>query len=122
MLFLSLSSLFVITIYPFSYVHRVITQQSLYGSLGIVPVFMIGLYIFWFFVLIGGQITYSIQNADLLTHQSAWNNISVHTRETVALAAFTLICRRFRDCREAYSSGELTDRIRVPGAHPQRES
>ena len=99
----------------FLYVHRVITQQSLYGSLGIVPVLMIGLYIFWFFVLIGGQITYSIQNADLLTHQSAWNNISVHTRETVALAAFTLICRRFRDCREAYNSGELTDRIRVPG-------
>lgn len=99
----------------FIYVHRVISQQSLYGSLGIIPVLMIGLYIFWFFVLMGGQITYSVQNADALTHQEAWSNVSEHTRETLSLAAFLIICRRFKDCQPPCSTAELTEQIRAPG-------
>ena len=99
----------------FIYVNRVITQQSLYGSLGIFPVLMIGIYIFWFFVLIGGQITYSVQNADTLTHREAWNDASVHTREALSLAAFTLICRRFKNCDLPYSAHELSELIRAPG-------
>ncbi|MCH7814288.1 MAG: YihY/virulence factor BrkB family protein, partial [Planctomycetes bacterium] len=47
--------LFLNNYFSYIYVQRVITHQSLYGSLGIIPVLMIGLYIFWFFILIGGQ-------------------------------------------------------------------
>ena len=107
--------LFLNNYLSFLYVQRVITQQSLYGSLGILPILMIGLYIFWFFVLIGGQITYSVQNAGSLTHQYAWNNVSGHAQGIVSLAAFALICRRFRECQVPYSSSELTRRTRVPG-------
>ena len=107
-------SLFLNNYLSFLYVQRVITQQSLYGSLGILPILMIGLYIFWFFVLIGGQITYSVQNSRSLTHQYAWNNISGHTQGIVSLAAFALICRRFRECGAPYSSSELGKRTRVP--------
>ncbi|MDV7401933.1 YhjD/YihY/BrkB family envelope integrity protein, partial [Arthrospira platensis SPKY1] len=35
------------------YVHRVITLQSLYGSVAIIPVLMFGLYFFWVFILMG---------------------------------------------------------------------
>ncbi len=54
----------------FLYLRRVIMTRSLYGSLGIVPILMLGLYIFWLFVLIGGQICCAVQKtedgADLL--------------------------------------------------------
>jgi len=99
----------------FIYVHRVITQKSLYGSLGIIPVLMVGLYIFWFFILVGGQITYSVQNADRLTHQEAWQNISTHTREVLALAAFLIISRRFKACRPPCSADEISHIVRAPG-------
>lgn len=99
----------------FIYVHRVISQQSLFGSLGIIPVLMIGLYIFWFFVLLGGQITYSVQNAGKLTHREAWENVSAHTRETLSLAAFLIISRRFLACDPPVSADELSETLRVPG-------
>lgn len=44
------------------YVRRVVLERSLYGSLAIFPVFMLGLYIFWLYVLIGGVISYAVQN------------------------------------------------------------
>ncbi|HEY3755346.1 MAG TPA: YihY/virulence factor BrkB family protein [Opitutaceae bacterium] len=46
----------------FFYLRRVILTRSLYGSLGVVPILMIGLYVFWLFVLIGGQISFAVQN------------------------------------------------------------
>jgi membrane protein len=46
----------------FFYLRRVLLTRSLYGSLGVVPVLMIGLYVFWLFVLIGGHISFAVQN------------------------------------------------------------
>jgi membrane protein len=98
----------------FLYVQRVITAQSLYGSVGIIPVLMIGLYVFWLIVLVGGQITYATQNADNLTNRSAWDNISGHTREILSLACLVLVGRRFRNCEAPYSAGDLANALRVP--------
>ena len=56
-----------------------------------------------------------MQNADTLTHREAWNDASVHTREALSLAAFTLICRRFKNCDLPYSAHELSELIRAPG-------
>lgn len=47
----------------FLYLRRVFLTRSLYGSLGVLPVLMIGLYIFWLFVLIGGHISFAVQNS-----------------------------------------------------------
>jgi membrane protein len=43
------------------YVSKVIQSESLYGSIGIIPVLMFGLYVFWFLILVGGQVSYSLQ-------------------------------------------------------------
>jgi membrane protein len=97
------------------YVTYVVNQQSLYGSLGIVPIMMLALFVFWVFILIGGQITYAIQNANYLANQQAWQNTSHSTREILSLAALILIARRFKACHKAYSATELSRRLRVPG-------
>lgn len=99
----------------FLYVHKVIREQSLYGSVGIIPVLMFGLYLFWLIVLMAGQVTYAIQNANNLTNQNAWSNISTKTRESLSLACFLLIARRFLLCEPAPSSTELANHLRVPG-------
>jgi len=97
----------------FLYVEQVVRNQSLYGSVGIVIVLMLGLYVFWLLVLLGGQVTYACQNADYLTNENAWQNTSHRARELVALAAIVLIARGFRQGEPLHAS-ELTRRLRVP--------
>lgn len=99
----------------FLYVSYVVNQESLYGSLGIIPILMMALYVFWVFILIGGQITYAIQNANFLANQQAWQNTSHSTREILSLSALILIARRFKSCEPAYTATELSKQLRVPG-------
>lgn len=97
------------------YVHQVIRMQSLYGSLGIILVMMIGLYSFWIFVLFGAQFTYAIQNVHYLTHREIWRGISASTQEAVTLAVWTQIARNFADCAPAPTASGLSERLRIPG-------
>src|SRR5208282_6791204 len=46
------------------YVSRVVSNSRIYGSLGLVPVFMIGLYFAWWILLFGAQVSYAFQNRD----------------------------------------------------------
>lgn len=98
----------------FLYVQRVVTTYSIYGSVGILPVVMIGLFVFWLIVLFGAQIIYSVQNVNYLSNQEAWQGISHSTRELLSLVLLVLVCRRFRECAAPYSSGDLTSLIRAP--------
>ncbi|MDD3180161.1 MAG: YihY/virulence factor BrkB family protein [Opitutaceae bacterium] len=106
--------LFLNNYLAFLYFKRVLVNRSLYGSVGIMPILMIGLYIFWFFVLVGGQITYAIQNVHYRSSQAAWHSINEKTREGLSLLVLVLIARRFKDCAPPYSTTEISHLIRVP--------
>lgn len=98
----------------FLYINKVVRAQSLYGSIGIMPILMFGLYIFWLFVLVGGQMTYSIQNANFLTIQKVWDKVSFRAAEFVSLVALVFICRRFKNCQSPYNIDALKEIVRVP--------
>ena len=98
----------------FLYFKRVVLSKSLYGSVGILPILMLGLYIFWFFVLVGGQITYAVQNVHYRSSQTAWHNLNAFARESLSLLVLLLIARRFKECLPPYSVTQLAHRIRVP--------
>src|SRR5262249_22653082 len=78
----------------FLYVKRVVLEKSLYGSLAILPVLMFGLYVFWLFVLIGGVVSYGIQNVHFRNSQAAWSTLTESMRERLTLVVFLTICRR----------------------------
>ncbi len=98
----------------FLYVQRVVATYNIYGSLGILPVFMLGLFVFWLILLFGAQITYAVQNVNYLSNQEIWKRLSHSTRELLCLIVLILTCRRFRDCGPAYSTDDLTEMIRAP--------
>ncbi|MDQ5980996.1 MAG: rane protein [Verrucomicrobiota bacterium] len=98
----------------FLYLQGVFRTKSLYGSVGIFPILMAGLYIFWFFVLVGGQITYAVQNVRYRSSQTAWHNLNHATRESMSLVVLLLVARRFKACAPACSVTELAHLIRVP--------
>lgn len=100
--------------FAFFYVRRVVLSQSLFGSLSIVPVLMAGLYVFWLLVLLGGQITYAVQNVHYRSSQSVWHELNHTSRESLALLVLVLIARRFKACKPALTASNLSKAIRVP--------
>ncbi len=106
--------LFLNNYLAFLYFKRVVLSKSLYGSVSIFPILMIGLYIFWFFVLVGGQITYAVQNVRYRSSQTAWHSLNHVTRESMSLVVLLLIARRFKAAAPAYAVSELAQLIRVP--------
>jgi membrane protein len=98
----------------FLYVQRVIDTRSLYGSVGIIVVLMLGLYVFWLLILFGGQITYAVQNADYLTNENAWQKTSEHTQEIISLAVLILVGKRFQAGASPSRASELHKQLRVP--------
>ncbi|MCU0791676.1 MAG: YihY/virulence factor BrkB family protein, partial [Opitutaceae bacterium] len=91
----------------FLYLSKVVQQRSLFGSLGILPILMFGLYIFWFFLLLGGQVSYAIQNVHFRNSQAAWNTLAESMRERLSLSVLLRVGRRFRDCQPPCTASQL---------------
>jgi membrane protein len=98
----------------FLYLERVLVTKSLFGSLGIIPVLMFGLFVFWLFVLVGGQISYAVQNVHVRNSKLAWSDLSAAHRERVSLGVLLAICRRFHECLPPISVSELSNTVRLP--------
>jgi len=98
----------------FFYLRRVDFTRSLYGSLGMLPILMFGLYVFWLFVLVGGQISYAVQNVHFRSSQAAWANLTETTRERLTLAVLLTIARRFQACLPPCDVAQLSATIKVP--------
>jgi membrane protein len=96
------------------YVRRVIQTQSLYGSLALPIVLILGLYIFWLYLLIGGVISYAVQNVHFRNSQAAWSQLTETMRERLSLVVLLTIGRRFQDCLAPVSASQLGELLKVP--------
>jgi membrane protein len=99
----------------FLYVNKVISSESLYGSIGIFPVLMFGLFIFWLLILLGGQVTFAVQNANYLTDERLWMQVSPRVRRLLSLASFLQVARAFVRKLDGPTAADLVDGLRVPG-------
>jgi membrane protein len=98
----------------FLYLKRVLLTRSLFGSLGIIPVLMFGLYIFWLFVLVGGQISYAVQNVHVRNSRLAWGSLSATNRDLLSLTVLMAICRRFFQTGPPIPAPDLSNAVRLP--------
>lgn len=99
----------------FLYISRVLISKALYGSLAIPVVLMFGLYIFWFFVLLGGQVSYAVQNVRVRNSQAMWHNLAESTRERLSLAVLLKVCRYFHACLPPPTASKVGEELGVPG-------
>jgi membrane protein len=98
----------------FLYVQQVVSNNSLYGSVGIIVILMLGLYVFWLLILLGGQVTYAVQNADFLTNENAWQKTSERARELISLSVLLIVMKRFQSSHPPIKNSELLKKLRVP--------
>lgn len=98
----------------FLYVERVVSTRSLYGSLGIIVILMLGLYVFWSLILFGGQVTYALQNADFLTNENAWQKTSEQAQEIISLGVLIIVAKCFQSGSPPIHFSKLVQKLRVP--------
>ena len=98
----------------FFYVRRVILTQNLYGQLAVPLVLMLGLYVFWLYILIGGVISYAVQNVHFRNSQAAWGQLTESMRERLSLVVLLTIGRRFQECLPPVTASQLGDLLKVP--------
>jgi membrane protein len=96
------------------YVSRVVSNSKIYGSLGLVPVFMIGLYFCWLIVLFGAQVAYAFQNRSIYAEERQVEHINQRGREFIALRLMTLVGQRFARGEPPCSVVDMAQEIGVP--------
>jgi membrane protein len=96
------------------YVSRVVSNSKIYGSLGLVPVFMIGLYFSWLILLFGAQVAYAFQNRATYLEEKRAENINQRGREFIALRLMTLLGQRYLRGEPPSSLSEMAAELCVP--------
>jgi membrane protein len=96
------------------YVSRVVSNSKIYGSLGLVPVFMIGLYFSWLILLFGAQVAYAYQNRATYFEEKQVENINQRGREFIALRLMTLVGQRFVRGELPPNAVEIAAALAVP--------
>jgi len=85
------------------YVSHAAGYGRIYGSLGVLPLFFLWVYVTWLLVLFGCELAYVIQNFEDLARAEAMERSRERGRfldaDFVALVAMALAARRFRDGR-----------------------
>jgi membrane protein len=77
------------------YLSRAVQYSKIYGSIGAVPIFLLGLYFSWMIVLLGAQVGYIYQNRHAYLQEKQAESINQRGREFVALRVMTYIAQRF---------------------------
>ena len=96
------------------YVSRVVSNSKIYGSLGLVPVLMIGLYFSWLILLFGAQVAYAFQNRKAYLQDKLAENVNQRGREFVALRLMTCIGQRFQQGRPPVTIQEISAELDIP--------
>jgi membrane protein len=93
---------------------RVVTYNAIYGSLGLVPLFLLGMYLSWLILLFGAQTAYVFQFRHAYLQERWVGRVHHQAREFIALRLMTLIGERFANGDPPYTGGQLAERMAVP--------
>jgi len=74
---------------------RVVGISHIYGTLSLVPIFLIGLYFSWLILLFGAQVAYALQNRKMYLQERKAESVNQRGREYVALRVMTYLAQRF---------------------------
>lgn len=91
------------------YLKHFASYNVVYGSLALVPIFLISLYLTWTIVLLGVELCYVIQNYEQLIHLRIKG--ATEYRECFALLVVAYFARKFLEKRGAASDLEIARRF-----------
>jgi membrane protein len=101
-------------VFGYLFVSRVLNNNTIYGSLYLLPVFMVGLYFSWVILLFGVQVAYAYQNRAAYLQDRLAENVNQRGREFVALRLMTCLGQRFKDAQPPATVFQLSTELGVP--------
>lgn len=99
------------------YIHfqvGVAKYNAIYGTLSVLPVFMIWLYASWAIVLFGVEVVYAHQHRRTFRRETHIPDLEPAARERLALALLLEVCRVFFRDGDPWDAERLAERLDVP--------
>ncbi len=96
------------------YAKNAVTQQVIYGSLAVIPLFVLWLYASWLLVLFGAQLTFAFQHAATYRREDQTADPSHAFVERAACRLFLEIARDFQLGRPPVGTDSLVARLGMP--------
>jgi membrane protein len=96
------------------YMSKVVSYSKIYGSMGAVPIFLIGMYFSWLIVLFGAQVGYAYQNRLAYLQEREAESVNQQCREFVALRLMTYLTQKFIAGEKPPSRLEMSCALGVP--------
>jgi membrane protein len=90
--------------------------NAIYGSFASIPLFITWLYYSWTIVLVGAEISYSIQHVTTFEAQEKTKNLSYEMRMLYHLHIIHHIAKKFREGKAAPNIQELSHKLDIPAA------
>lgn len=90
-----------------------VRYSTIYGSLAVIPIFLIWLYITWIIVLAGLEIAFTHQHFAALVRSSAAGGREQGDRAVIGLQLYLHIARRFHAGKDPPTADELSRRFLV---------
>lgn len=96
------------------YLSRVVTYRDIYGTLAAVPLFLLGLYVSWVIVLLGGQVAYVFQTRQNQDAEKQVEKINQRSREFTAMRIMTWLGQRFQEGTSAPNAASIAKDLAIP--------
>ncbi|MBE6209722.1 MAG: YihY/virulence factor BrkB family protein [Rikenellaceae bacterium] len=94
------------------------TYNAIYGTFAAIPLMLVFVQSSWMFILLGGELSYAIQNVQNFERDEEIQHIGVNTRKRIAVAIMAVIAKRYTSepagpssAEEVANSLELPNRI-----------
>jgi membrane protein len=96
------------------YTSTVLVYSALYGSLGVIPLFFLWLFISWSIFLFGAELSFVVQNYNLLRSGLKVYGPSYKEREYLSLRIVLTIAKNFLQGKSPLGLNDLTRQLRLP--------
>ena len=107
-------------LFGFIYVSSAVQRLGTFGSFGLVPILMLGIYFSWAILLFGAQVAYAFQNRAAYLQDRLADNVNQRGREFVALRIMTLVGQRFQNGLKPPGVIQLATELGVPSRLTQQ--
>jgi len=93
------------------YVANFVSYTKIYGTLGVLPIFLVWVYVSWLIFLFGAELSYVPQNAESIAaiRRAAKQAVPVSAR--LAVAVVSAVCRRFLNAQPPPTPEEISAEI-----------